>query len=454
MYRAPDGWAIVVVLLAASLAPAQDDPDQAGKDERDPLLAHWQWRQEVRLPEKREGPYLALPIPPAVFGKSQDDLRDLRLTDAKGNRIPYALRIMRPESKQTNLSARQYDAGPNPKSRSYQVSLELADVPAPGHNEIEIHTSGSNFRRRVEVVGSDTAAFNDPQMLLDKKTYVVHYDVAGKTVELVRFQYDFKQFRHVRVSVFADATVDEEIPKITNVTVRRSIVVPGEFVTEPVKLGIQEQVRGDGGPGTAWMIEFPDKMPCEMLTFEVDSLSSERPFRLQIANPNEPRQDVFRPEWRWRKDGDRQLLEISFQEVIARRLRLIVTDFANEPMQVRSVQATRCVRILIFENPEDPKFTPPFRLYTGNAKADPANYVLAQKLPALLKPPPGVVGAGEFGPNPAYQPPPLTLHERMPWLVYVVLGIACAALLLILVSLAWQAIRRHDALTSAESQPT
>jgi hypothetical protein len=454
MNRTPNGWALLIALLVVPLASAQDEQDQAGKDERDPNLVHWQWRTELRLAEKSAGPYLALPISPAVFGKSQDGLRDLRLTDAKGSRIPYALRIMRPESKQTNLNGRQYDAGPSPKSRSYQVSVELADVPAPGHNEIEIHTSGSNFRRRVEVVGADTEAFNDPQLLLDKKTYVVHYDVAGKTVELNRFRYDFKQFRHVRVRVFADATVDEEIPKITNVIVRRSIVVPGEFVTEQVNLGMREQVRGDGGPGSAWMIDFPDKMPCEKLTFEVDGPPNERPFRLQSANPKEPRQDIYGAEWRWRKDGDRQFLDISFQEVIARRLRLIVTDFANEPMQLRSVQATRCVRNLIFEKSDETKFVQPFRLYTGNAQADPANYVLAQKLPILLKPRPAVVDAGELGTNPAYQPPPLTLHERMPWLVYVILGFACAVLLAILGGLGRQAIRRHDATVAADVTPS
>ena len=47
-------------------------------------------------------------------------------------------------------------------------------------------------------------------------------------------------------------------------------------------------------------------------------------------------------------------------------------------------------------------------------------------------------------PNPTYVPPPPTLNEKMPWLVYVVLGVACLVLLAILVSLANQAIRRHD----------
>lgn len=435
-------------------------------------MVHWQWMQELRLPDRRDGLYLLVPITPAVFSRSQDDLRDVRLTDAKGNRIPYVLRVMRPQRKQIDISARQYDAGANPQSRSYQVSLELGEASPPGHNEIEIHASGRNFRRRVEVAGADNEAFTDPQMLLEKKTYVVHYDVDGKTVELNRFRYDVKQFRHLRVRVYADATIDEEIPTITKVIVRRAIEVAGAFVTEPATLGVQEQVRGDGGPGSAWMIEFPEvsadlnkkgflpkvslpeKRPWEKLTFVVDGVPSERPFRLQVANPGEPRQDITGAEWRWRKDGDQQLLEISFPEVIARRLRLVVTDFANDPLPIRSVEATRCVRNLVIEQSDVAKSALPLCLYTGNAQASPANYVLAQKLPVTLKPTPAAIDAGPVTVNPWYEPPPLALHERLPWLIYVVLGAASAVLAMILGFLARQASRRHDALAAAENATT
>ncbi|HZZ80158.1 MAG TPA: hypothetical protein VFE62_16710 [Gemmataceae bacterium] len=438
-------WAILVAMLVAAPACGQDDADQAGQDERDPLLIHWRWMTDLRLPADSKNPLLALPIAPAIFGKSQDDLRDIRLADAKGNRVPYALRVMRTESKQTELAARQYDAGPKPKSHCYEVSLELTDVPPPGHNEIEIHTSGRDFRRRVEVLGSDNKAFDDPQMLVPPKTYVALFDIEGKPVELDRFHYDLKQFRFLRVRVFADAGTQEEIPKITSVIVRRSVATPGEFAIEPAMLGPLEQVRGDGGPGSAWMIDFPARMPCEKLTFDVDSPPSGRPIRVQIADPMAPRQDIGRTEWRWREEGGRQILDISFPEVIAQRLRLVVTDFANEPLQLRSVSATRCVRKLIFPKFDPGKFSEPIRLYTGNTTVNPPNYVLAQKLPPIFHPVPAAVESGELTANPMYQPPPLKLNERMPWLVYVVLGLACAVLLAILGGLARQAIRRHDA---------
>jgi hypothetical protein len=442
--------AIGILLLACGPAMAQDG-DEAAADERDPNLVHWQWSAALKVVSQGNSPYLALTVPLAVFDKSQDDLRDVRLSDAGKNRVPYVLKVFSPKAQQTTLrEAREpFNAGPRPKSRTYEMSLELAEVPAPGYNEIEILTTGRNYRRQVEVFGDKSEKFDDPQQFFDKKTYLVLYDVEGRTVDLHRFRFDLKQFRFVLVRVHADG--DEEIPRITGVKVRRTITEPGEFATVDANLGNYETTRGDGGPASAWMINLPDKMPCEKLTFEVGGPPSDRPFNLQIANPNENRMPIGGADWRWRKDGERQLLEVHFNEVIARRLRLVVTDFANEPLQLHDVKATYSVRKLIFAKPDGVKVKLPITLYTGNTKVGNPGYVLEQKLPAILKPAPGVVELEEsLAPNPAYQPPPPSLNERMPWLVYVVLGLACAVLLAILAALARQAIRRHDAKNTIE----
>ena len=47
--------------------------------------------------------------------------------------------------------------------------------------------------------------------------------------------------------------------------------------------------------------------------------------------------------------------------------------------------------------------------------------------------------------NPGYVPPTPPLSERMPWLIYTMLGVTSLALLAILVLLARTAISRHDA---------
>jgi hypothetical protein len=53
--------------------------------------------------------------------------------------------------------------------------------------------------------------------------------------------------------------------------------------------------------------------------------------------------------------------------------------------------------------------------------------------------------------NPAYLSPPVPLSERWPWAIYVVLGIASAALAAILFSVGRKAVTLHDA--AAKSEP-
>ena len=130
MNRSRNRWAVLLLVVGTSLTSAQEGGPE---DERDPKRRHWQWVQDVRLPDKAPSPYLSLAVPPAVFDKAQPDLRDLRLTDSKGIAVPYALRIMRAEPKQTDIRRVRptFNAGPGAKDGEeyYQFSVELDAIP-------------------------------------------------------------------------------------------------------------------------------------------------------------------------------------------------------------------------------------------------------------------------------------------------------------------------------------
>ena len=290
--------AILLLLLTAPLALAQDD-DKGLSDEQDPKLASWKWSAELRLPDK-DGPYVALPVPSALFGKAQDYLHDVRIADAQGTRIPYVRRVLNEKSEPTPIDIkRQFNAGPSAKAKIYEMSIELGDVPAPGHNDIEIETTGRQFRRKVEVLGDTSDKFANPQQLLDKNAYLIHFDVDNRLVEVRRFRYDFKQFRFLQVRVHADPS-EEETPKITRVTVRRTVVQAGEYVTEPADLGERDLVRGQGGPGSAWLITLPNRMPVEKVTLQAVGRPRAGPIELQIAEPDQPPTPITLRDWRWR----------------------------------------------------------------------------------------------------------------------------------------------------------
>jgi len=448
--------AIFFLAMCATQASAQgrDEngepiPDKAAglADEHDPLLAHWKSIFEVHLPAKVNGPNLALNVPTMVFGTSKGDrLSDLRLVDANGKHAHYVMRVLQGESRPTDVPiSRQFNVAPSPKHKRFELNLELSNVPAAGHNEIMIMTTGLNYRRKVEVFGDTSDQFTNPRLILGKDKYLVKYEIDGQTIDIHRLHYEPQQFRFLQVYVYADG--DEEIPTITQVLVRRSINVPGEFVTEQASFDDKaQQVRADGGPGSAWFINLPGEgmVPCQKLKFDIASPPTQRPFRLEFANPNQPPVPIGNAQWLWTTENGNQYLEISFPEVFARRLRFVVTDNANEPLYIKNVQATRAVRQMVFAAPEEGKYALPLKLFAGNPNVGQPNYDQAPKVLPETKFAPPFAELGDVRQNPAWVPPPPTLNERVPWLVYVVLGAACLILLAILGGLARQAIQRHD----------
>lgn len=446
--------AVLVVQLPLSTPLVAQPPDNEHGAEREADFHAWQWHQQVHPPAPAAGRYAAFDVPPSVFGAASPNLNDLRLGDATGARLPYALRVLRKEQKQQDVRiVHQFNAGPV-EAGYYQVTLELQDTGPPGYNDITIDTPGEHFARKVEVYGADNSDFKSAPNILHggnakSDPYLIHYDTERGVVDIRRLRFGYQRYRFLQVRVYRDVGTQEAIPTINAVTVRRTIAVAGAYRTEPAQLGVRNFVRGEGGPGTAWFVDLGVPMPCERLTLQVAGEEVNRPFRLEIANPNEPRQDLGGIDWKWRKDPNARYLEASFAEVTARRFRLVVTDFDNPPLNILGAQYTSCVRQIVFETAAADKLTPPVWLYYGNPQANAPHYDLERKLPAVLQPQPVAATLDEQRPNPDYQPPPQSLSQRMPWLVYVVLGAACAVLLGILAQLARHAIARSDAAMAA-----
>jgi hypothetical protein len=434
------------VLVASCAASVQAQERGAG-------FADWAWFQEVQKFDPKASLYYELIVPPGVFDKALLDpprqLTDLRLVDADNKEVPYALKVQRTEFRRVPVNIRrQFNVVSDEKQHFVQVSLELESDPEARqpleHNEIELAVSGTNYRRRVEIRGSNTDQFEDAPVLVDK--HILRYQEDGQSVDLRTLHYALSRFRYLQVRVYADAGTSEAVPKIERVTVRQTLQVQGRYVTLPARLGQRDLIRGDGGPGSAWFIDLEQTVPVERLLFDVADDNFERPYRLELANPGEAPQTITQGVWRRQPGAKPQPLVIDFPEIAARRLRLVVTDFANNPLAIQSVQYMAPARQLIFALPAAKNYTLPLRLYYGNPHADPPRYDFERTLPTLLQPAPvPVTLEPERTPNPDYQPPPLPLSERMPWLIYVVLLVSSLTLLGILGALARAAVRRHDA---------
>jgi hypothetical protein len=432
---------ILFLLVASALTAHAAEPAEAEPE----ALSAWEWYEDITLDAAQSPRRVDFVLPPSVFDKARPDLADLRLYDSSGRVIPYALRVRRGRDEQEPLTAKEFNRVTH-ADHSVELSLDLDNAPVE-HNEIRVNMIAANVRRRVQLEGS-----NDDKKwstLLDHAQWLT-FRASEQKIDLRTFRYPVSRYRYLRVHVWPDRGLDNDLPSIDSVIVRRSIQIPAENITLPANVGRREPVRADGDPGSEWFIDFGgDRVPCEELAFDIADEEFVRPYRLELAESDGTQSFLTSGEWRRERSDKPRTMVITFRETLARRLRLVVTDHRNAPLNVRSASSTAPARQVIFDPPAD--VVPPLRLYFGNPDAAAPHYDFAATLPPELKPTPLRGRLGELTKNPDYRPPPLPWSERWPWLVYVVLSVASLVLLVLLGLLGREAIAQHDRRASANS---
>jgi hypothetical protein len=422
--------AVAGALLAVAAAPAPPGGE---------ALSGWEWFADVAAPPG-DHPYAHIVLTPPVFDGARPDLSDLRLYDGRGRDVPYALRVRRKEDVRRPFAATEFNRTTN-ADRSAEVSLDLGESPGE-HNEIEVSTPGTAFRRPLRVEGSDDR--KSWSTVLDK-VHLVHFEEGGQAVDVRRFKYTPSRYRYLRVRIAPDPAAANDAPAIASVAVLHEVHEAGDYRSWPAFVEARQPVPAAEGPGSAWFIrlgENGEAAPCESLTLEVADTEFARPYRLEVANPEEPAQIIASGELRRQPSQPDRPLVISFPEVTAHRLRLVVTDQRNPPLNLTGAHYAAAARQVIFK-PGDAQG--PLRLYFGNPTAPAPGYDFARTLPATLDPAPAETALGPREKYPDYRPPPKPWTERYPWAVYVVLGVASAVLLALLGLLGREAIARHGA---------
>ncbi|NUQ61922.1 MAG: DUF3999 family protein [Pirellulales bacterium] len=438
------GTMFAALLAMASMPALAADAPQARPGS--PLSA-WPCFQDVRLSEKSnrsDSPWVDFVLLPDVFDKARVDLADLRLY--QGSReIPYALRVRREENRRDAIRANIFNRAQGPEG-STELSLDLGPESFE-HNEVQVEMPSEEFRRRAVLEGSDNA--QQWRELREENLIRFHSD-SGLSQD-VSLKYPPSRFRHLRLRVYQDPLVDKEPPAVDSAAVYRTVHVPGEMLTLPGALGPRELTRANGSPASAWIIGLGgESVPVEEIAVEVADKDFVRDYQIEVGGP-EGSQERFRHHstgvWRRRAGEEQKPMKAAFPEVQAARVRLVVLDHGNQPLEIRSASFSAPARQVVFASPERPGGD--YRLYYGNRDAQAPLYDFARNLSDVLVPPPARASLGERQANPVYLPKPLPLTERWPWLIYMVLGSVSAVLGAVIVGVARRAIAVHDAQEAA-----
>lgn len=368
-------------------------------------------------------------VPLHVLDKAREDLADLRVVDAGGREIPYAVRIRSEKDDAEEVAGRLFNQA-NIGSTASEVSVDLDENPGE-HNEIEIETEGQNFRRSVEIEGSDTPT---NWKTLDAGDVIFSFGTANSTASSNRVSYPNSRYRYLRVRVFADTPREKQPPAISRVKVLMSRREKAEITNWDVSVSYPQFLRHNGAPASSWTLDLGVRVPCDRLVLSISEASFSRPFEIEVIDDPADIRLIASGELTKRRD-DSGPLTINFQnEVYARKLRLVVTDHSNQPVSMLQVQAGAPLRQVFFELKE--QSTQPLKLFFGNTNSTAPHYDFEKELQSRLTSQPVHIVAGPLMNNPDYQPPPLPFTERVPWLIYIVLTASSVALGLVLFSLA------------------
>jgi hypothetical protein len=359
-----------------------------------------------------------------VLDKARADQADLRLYDGAGHEVPYTLRIRRDVDTRSLFTSREFNRAV--EGTASVASCDLGADPQQ-HNEVVISMAGDNFRRLAQVEGSPDGA---QWFTLASQAILFRFSSGGRTAEQNSVSYPESRYRYVRVRVDRDPQVDRAAPEIASLGVERAVRAKGETVSFEAGMESREADPFQGRPASIWRLDLGGRIPLQSLAIDVAQRIFSRPFQLEIVDDPASPQPLASGSLARSEEHAAAPVEIDFNEQFARHLKLTVIDDRNPPLDINGVTALSAARQVVFTAAAGA-----VRLYYGNPKGIAPHYDVA------LRTPPDTVAAAPLtlGPeqaNPTYRPEAKPLSERSPWLVYLVLIGACAALAAILVNLA------------------
>ncbi|HSE18511.1 MAG TPA: DUF3999 family protein [Pyrinomonadaceae bacterium] len=397
-------------------------------------LSLWPYYVEV-TPERTDSQLYDVVVPLPVMDKARTDLADLRLFDSNNREIPYAIRIRSEVDEKREIPARLFNKGFAGPATS-EVSVDLGEDPGE-HNEIEIETNGTNFRRQVVVEGSDSGR---EWRTLSNDGVIFSFASQNNVAESDKVSYPASRYRYLRVKVSRDPITDDETPQVTSVKVMMAVREKGLLSTWDVPVPSYQLQRNQGAHATVWILDLSGRVPCDRLSLEIEEDSFSRPFQVEAIDDQQSVVLLASGDLTRHSGDEKKPLVIYFnEETVVRKLRLQITDYSNPTLNITSINASAPARQLVFELKAPA--APPLRLFFGNESVSAPHYDFEKEVAARLTKEPVRSSLGDVSDNLEYKPEPKPLTERVSWLIYVVLAISSIALAFVLFSLARTATR-------------
>jgi hypothetical protein len=321
----------------------------------------WQYSKRIDSPAVTLGGYLQLALDSDVYQHGQVTLADLRLVDDLGKEIPFALHEEREVTATEEFTPHLFNQAVLPGAYS-TLTLDLGKQIET--NKLVVHTTGKNFKRRVEIEGS-----SDGQrwLLLKKDGYV--FDFSGdQNVQVNEVRYPNTNYRYLRIKVWNNAELPLEISSVSSFFVKT--ITPPRVL---LKSQLLSRVEDPKLKATACVLDLGFvNLPSDWVAIATPEENFSRVVEIRASNDQKEWRTILQTEF-YRFHTARYAVEkISFQfpEARARYLKILVYNNDDRPLQLAEFQIKGIEKTLIFKSEAGRTYW----LFYGNPQATAPHY--------------------------------------------------------------------------------
>ncbi|WP_273277678.1 DUF3999 family protein [Maribacter polysiphoniae] len=350
-------------------------------------------------------------LPPSVFTKVSDNLADIRIygiTPKDTIEAPYLLRIEREKHIQKEIDFELVNTTNKQQDHYYTFEVPTKET----LNGILLNFKNENFDWKVILEGSQEQS-NWFTILEDARILAIKNEQTD--YRFTQLNFPNAKYRYYRISFHSELT-----PSFKGANIYLDDRIEAKYNT--IHIANLESSQDKDKKQTILQIVLDQRAPISFLSLDIaNDFDYYRSFLLQYAHDSVATEKGWKYNYRTLTRGTLNSVEkneFTFNSVLAKRLRVIIEDHDNQPLNIKNATAKGYVHQIIARFTGKAEY---FLVY-GNKNAHLPNYDLAhtsKNIPSSLT----QVNLGEAIPIPKKQEDKIApLFENKFWL-WAVMGV-------------------------------
>jgi hypothetical protein len=322
--------------------------------------SEWQFSKPVETTISNDG-YLRVSVDGEVYRRSQRSLADLRLVDDLGKETPYSIYAQRESTTVESYEPKIFNRALLPGAYS-TLTLDLEQEAES--NTLVLKTSSRNFKRRVEIAGS-----NDRKQWLVLKSDGYIFDFSGdQKIHLTTIKYPDSKYRYLQIKVWNGK---EEPLTIEGARLSRVKTTPARRAIRSVRLRSREEDAKLRTTICILDLNY-ENLPADFLTINTPEENFSRMVEIQASNDLKIWESLQQGDlYRFRTEKySVEKKTLHFPEMRCRYVKLFIYNHDDPPLKLAAFEVQGVEEDLVCRTQPGRSYS----LYYGNPRTHAPRY--------------------------------------------------------------------------------